>query len=103
MSATNYSASIRELGNTRCSVFGDYSMDSAKEDSMGLPNRDEVEGKLDQAKGSVKETVGRVTNDRDLEAEGNADRTGGKVQEGFGTARRKVGETIEDIGESIRK
>jgi uncharacterized protein YjbJ (UPF0337 family) len=70
---------------------------------MGLPNRDEVEGKLDQAKGSVKETVGRVANDRDLEAEGNADRTAGKVQEGFGTARRKVGETIEDIGESIKK
>ncbi len=70
---------------------------------MGLPNRDEVEGKLDQAKGSVKETIGRVTNDGDLEAEGNADRTGGKVQEGFGTARRKVGEAVEDIGETIRK
>lgn len=70
---------------------------------MGLPNKDEVKGKLDQAKGAVKETVGRVTNDRDLEAEGSADRTGGKVQEGFGTAKRKVGEAIEDIGESIRK
>lgn len=70
---------------------------------MGLPNKDEVKGKLDQAKGAVKETVGRVTNDRDLEAEGSADRTSGKVQEGFGTAKRKVGEAIEDIGESIRK
>ncbi|HEV7798058.1 MAG TPA: CsbD family protein [Pyrinomonadaceae bacterium] len=70
---------------------------------MGLPNRDELEGKLDQAKGSVKETVGRATDDRDLEAEGSADRTGGKVQEGFGTAKRNVGEAIEDIGESIRK
>jgi uncharacterized protein YjbJ (UPF0337 family) len=70
---------------------------------MGLPNRDELEGKLDQAKGSVKETVGRITNDRDLEAEGGADRTGGKIQEGFGTAKRKVGEAIEDIGESISK
>ena len=70
---------------------------------MGLPNRDEVEGKLDRAKGSVKETVGRVTNDPDLEAEGNADRTKGKVQEGFGTARRKVGEAVEDIGKSISK
>jgi uncharacterized protein YjbJ (UPF0337 family) len=70
---------------------------------MGLPNRDEVDGKLDQAKGSVKETLGRVTNDRDLESEGSADRTGGKVQEGFGTARRKVGEAIEDIGDSIGK
>jgi uncharacterized protein YjbJ (UPF0337 family) len=70
---------------------------------MGLPNRDEVEGKLDQAKGSVKETVGRTFNDRDLEAEGGADRAGGKVQEGWGTAKRKVGEAIEDIGESINK
>lgn len=70
---------------------------------MGLPNRDEVEGKLDQAKGAVKETVGRVTNDRDLESEGSADRTSGKVQEGFGTAKRKIGEAIEDVGESIKK
>ncbi len=70
---------------------------------MGLPNRDEVEGKLDQAKGAVKENVGRVINDNDLEAEGSADRTGGKVQEGFGTAKRKVGEAIEDIGDAISK
>jgi len=70
---------------------------------MGLPNRDEVAGKLDQAKGAAKETVGRAINDRDLESEGNADRAGGKVQEGYGTAKRKVGEAIEDIGESISK
>ncbi len=70
---------------------------------MGLPNKDELEGKFDQAKGSVKETLGRATNDRDLEAEGGADRAGGKVQEGFGTAKRKVGETIEDIGDAIKR
>ena len=70
---------------------------------MGLPNKDEIEGKFDQAKGSVKETVGKAVNDRDLEAEGSADRTGGKVQEGFGTAKRKIGEAVEDLGESIRK
>jgi uncharacterized protein YjbJ (UPF0337 family) len=70
---------------------------------MGLPNKDEVEGKFDQAKGVTKETVGRAVNDRDLEAEGSADRAGGKLQEGFGTAKRKVGEAIEAVGESIRK
>ena len=70
---------------------------------MGLPNRDELEGKFDQAKGTVKETAGRVVNDRDLEQEGRADKTGGKVQEGFGKARRKVGEAIEDIGDAISK
>jgi uncharacterized protein YjbJ (UPF0337 family) len=68
---------------------------------MGLPNRDELEGKFDRAKGEVKETAGRVLNDRDLEAEGEADEAGGNLQEGFGRTRRKVGEAIEDIGDSI--
>lgn len=70
---------------------------------MGLPNRDEIEGKFDQAKGATKEAVGNVLNDRDLENEGKADKAGGDLREGFGTARRKVGEAIEDLGESIGK
>jgi len=70
---------------------------------MGLPNRDEVEGKLDQAKGTAKETIGRAINDRDLEAEGNADRVSGNVQEGVGTAKRKVGEAVEDLGDAIKR
>jgi uncharacterized protein YjbJ (UPF0337 family) len=70
---------------------------------MGLPNNDEVKGKFDQAKGAVKENVGHATGDRDLESEGQADRAGGNVREGFGTARRKVGEVIEDVGEKIRE
>ena len=68
---------------------------------MGLPNRDELEGKLDQAKGKTKETIGRAINDDELEAEGRADDAGGEVQEGFGKARRKVGEAIEDVGDAI--
>src|SRR6185503_13266679 len=54
---------------------------------MGLPNRDEVEGKFDQAKGKAKEAVGRAIDDREMENEGAAEHTGGKVQEGFGKAR----------------
>ena len=68
---------------------------------MGLPNKDELEGKFDRAKGEVKETAGRALNDRDLEAEGEADKAGGGVQEGFGRARRKVGDAIEDVGDAI--
>ena len=70
---------------------------------MGLPNRDELEGKFDKAKGGVKEKVGRAINDRDLEDEGRADRASGNVQEGWGKAKRKVGEAVEDIGEAIKK
>lgn len=70
---------------------------------MGLPNRDEMEGKFDQAKGSVKENVGRAVGDREMEAEGQADKVGGDVQEGFGGAKRKIGETIEDVGDAIKR
>ena len=70
---------------------------------MGLPNKDEVEGKWDQAKGAVKENVGRAIDDREMETEGQADRAGGNIQEGFGTAKRKVGEAIEDIGDAVKK
>lgn len=68
---------------------------------MGFPNRDEAEGKFDQAKGAIKDKVGEVTGDQRLESEGEAERAGGNLQEGFGTARRKVGETINDIGDKI--
>jgi uncharacterized protein YjbJ (UPF0337 family) len=70
---------------------------------MGLPNRDEMKGKFDQAKGSVKENVGRAFNDREMENEGAADRAGGNLREGYGTAKRKVGEAIEDVGDAIKR
>ena len=70
---------------------------------MGLPNRDELEGKFDRAKGNVKETVGRTIDDEELESEGTADRVKGNVQEGWGKTKRNVGEAIEDIGESINR
>ena len=70
---------------------------------MGLPNKDELEGKYDRAKGGIKENVGRAINDRDLEDEGRADRASGDVQEGWGKTKRKVGEAVEDIGEAIKR
>ena len=78
-----------------------YRREEETEEIMGLPNKDELEGKFDQAKGAVKENVGDAIGNREMESEGAADRAGGNLQEGFGTARRKVGETVEDIGDSI--
>ncbi|HEX8650537.1 MAG TPA: CsbD family protein [Pyrinomonadaceae bacterium] len=69
---------------------------------MGLPNKDEIEGQFDQAKGAVKENVGRAVDDREMESEGAADRAGGKLQEGYGEAKRKVGDAIKDVGDAIR-
>lgn len=66
-------------------------------------NRDELEGKLDRAKGEVKQAFGDATNNERLHGEGVADEASGKVQEGFGTARRKVGDAVEDLGDRIKR
>ncbi len=39
---------------------------------MSTPNKDEVEGKWEKAKGWVKDKTGEATNDPELEAEGEA-------------------------------
>lgn len=70
-----------------------------REDYM---NKDELKGKVEQVKGQAKQTAGDLTNDPDLHDEGVADEAAGEVREGFGKARRKVGETIEDIGERLK-
>ncbi|HZI18667.1 MAG TPA: CsbD family protein [Pyrinomonadaceae bacterium] len=68
-----------------------------------MPNRDEMEGKFDQAKGSVKENVGRAVGDREMESEGHGDQLKGDVQEGYGGVKRKVGDMLEDAGDAIKR
>ena len=68
-----------------------------------MPNNDELKGKVDQLKGKVKQEAGKALGDRDLHDEGVADEAGGELREGFGTAKRKVGDAIEDIGERIKR
>ena len=65
-------------------------------------NRDELEGKGDQVKGRAKQAWGDVTNDERVHDEGVADEASGNVQEGFGKARRKVGEAIDDVADKIK-
>jgi uncharacterized protein YjbJ (UPF0337 family) len=70
---------------------------------MGLPNKDEVNGRFDQAKGLVKGKIGRALGDRKMKGEGAAERTRGQIREGFGKSKRKVGEAVEKIGKAIGK
>jgi len=64
-------------------------------------NDDEVRGKVDQTVGKVKESIGRNAGDPVLEQEGADQRAAGDVQHGIGKARRKIGETISDVGRKL--
>jgi uncharacterized protein YjbJ (UPF0337 family) len=47
-------------------------------------DKDRIEGSAKQAKGAVEQAAGKVTGDAKLKAEGQADRTAGKVQNAVG-------------------
>ncbi len=53
-------------------------------------NKDRVEGSAKQAKGALKEAVGKATGNRSMQAKGLADKGKGKVQSAVGGAKDKV-------------
>jgi len=65
-------------------------------------NRNEIDGKVDRLKGNIKEKVGEATDNESLRDEGVADQAAGTVEEGFGKARRKVGDALHDVAHKIK-
>jgi uncharacterized protein YjbJ (UPF0337 family) len=47
-------------------------------------DKDRIKGSAQEAQGKVKEVAGKVTGDANLESEGKADKTAGKVRNAFG-------------------
>lgn len=68
---------------------------------MSIPNKDEVEGKFEDVKGKVKEGIGNLTGDRELEAEGEGDQVEGQTQETWGKFKRGVGDAVDAVGDAI--
>ena len=55
---------------------------------MKQSTKDKAKGKFHEVKGKVKETVGRATNNPDLEAKGLVEKIGGKVQKKIGQVEK---------------
>ncbi len=53
-------------------------------------DKDRIEGAANQAKGAVKETIGKATGDAKLQSEGAADKLKGKVQNAVGGVKDAV-------------
>ena len=59
-------------------------------------HRDEIKGAGKDAKGAMKEAVGRATGDERLEAEGTSDRVEGKVQKGVGNLKEAARNVLKN-------
>lgn len=59
-------------------------------------NKDQVKGGFNEAKGKVKEEIGDATGNRTMEAKGKLEKTGGKIQKGFGDARDEARDETRD-------
>lgn len=68
---------------------------------MSIPNKDEVQGKYDQAKGKVKQAVGDLTGNEQTKAEGQADEASGDTQQTWGKVKHGVSDTVDAVGDAI--
>jgi uncharacterized protein YjbJ (UPF0337 family) len=57
---------------------------------MKPSTENEIAGKVHEVKGKIKEKVGRLTNDPDLEGEGIGEKIGGKVQKKIGQLEKVI-------------
>jgi uncharacterized protein YjbJ (UPF0337 family) len=58
---------------------------------MKSSTRDNAEGTLHKVKGKIKETVGKIVGNPDLENEGKSEKIQGKIQEKRGQVKKTLG------------
>lgn len=66
---------------------------------MKTSTEDKITGSFHEAKGTIKEEVGKVTDDCKLRIEGNVEKNAGKVQQQIGHAKEAVAQLRETLTE----
>lgn len=62
-----------------------------------MGNEQQNEGQLEQARGTIKEKVGELTDNERMQREGEYDKAKGTVREGVGDLR----EGVEDVADEL--
>ena len=60
-----------------------------------MPHKDEVKGTAKEARGHVKDAIGKATGDKKLRADGAADKAEGALQRGVGKAKEAVRDALK--------
>ena len=59
---------------------------------FGIRNKDQVNGRIEEAKGAAKNATGNMVGNDHLAAEGAVENTAGKAQAHLGDAKEKLGD-----------
>jgi uncharacterized protein YjbJ (UPF0337 family) len=57
-------------------------------------NKDQIKGRIEEAKGKVKEKTGKAVGNRELEKKGKIEEIGGKVRAGYGDLKEDIKDSI---------
>ena len=58
-------------------------------------NKDQIQGRVEETKGAIKEAAGKLVGDETLEAQGN-------IQKNFGKVQRTLGDIKQNVKESLK-
>ena len=64
-------------------------------------NKDQVAGRVEEAKGKLKEVAGKVVGNEKLEGEAIADQAAGKVQKTYGDVKEKAKDAIKSGADKL--
>jgi len=64
-------------------------------------NKDQVAGRVEEAKGKLKEVAGKVVGNEKLEGEGIVDQAAGKVQKTYGDVKEKAKDAIKSGADKL--
>jgi uncharacterized protein YjbJ (UPF0337 family) len=73
-----------------CGSFGAFSVENPND--TPAVNKDQVNGRVEETKGAVKEITGKVLDDKGMEIEGNIQKNLGKAQAGYGDIKQDIKE-----------
>ena len=62
-----------------------------------MPDMDELKGKVNEGVGGTQEQAGRMTGDRDMEADGAARKQEGKAEGLLGKVKDTVGDAVDAV------
>lgn len=70
--------------------FSSFSINAEETKEDPLMNKDQVEGRVEQSKGKIKEVTGNIIGDKQMEIQGNIQKNVGKAQAGFGDLKEEI-------------